>query len=84
MGKLRGSSVLLRCLDLSHNTPCLRLTKPETFAEAVTGLECVSLKMNDLSGAQVTDWSTLIGREPSRLCSDWLVHGVADASSLMP
>ena len=26
----------------------------------------------------------LIGRDPSRLCSDWLDHDVADVSSLMP
>ena len=30
------------------------------------------------------EWSTLIGREPSRLCSDWLNLDVAEASSLMP
>ena len=29
-------------------------------------------------------WSTLIGRDPIRLCSDWLDHDVADASYPMP
>ena len=29
------------------------------------------------------DWSTPIGRGPSRLCSDWLDHDVANTSSLM-
>ena len=30
------------------------------------------------------NWSTLIGRDQLRLCSDWLDLDVADASSLMP
>ena len=30
------------------------------------------------------DWSTLIGRGPSRLCSDWLRSWCCNASSLMP
>ena len=41
----------------------------------VVNLQCFKSK---------TDWSTLIGRGPSRLCSDWLDSDVADASSLMP
>ena len=67
---------------------CLHPDDLHPLLTAQDGL-CVSLHHPGLppGGAgqdRTPGWSTLIGRAPSRLCSDWLDHNVADTCTFMP
>ena len=73
--------------------PCLKATCSIFMAEE-TGEHCLAaVSLLPLLGARlanipstfnITFSATLIGPDPSRLCSDWWDHVVADASSLVP
>ena len=82
--KLRGNSSILRSLDLSHNKAGLGLTRPDILAEAVTSLDCVSLKMNTMTEAQVCSLLSVLATSSRCQLKDLNLSGICSVCRVPP